>query len=155
MIITRQSIKFYLYGRKLADGSRSIRMSITWCRHRVLFTLPISVKEDQWDSDAMMARLSIDNKENQFINSLLMEYNGKVKKLFEDAAVEERIPTEEEVIAVCRFSVKKSQPLSFLIGMFFNIQSKERGWVPITARKFNILERELRSAGLKYIGTQA
>ena len=151
MIKTRYSIKFHLYGRKRSDGTRTIRMSITWKSYRVLFHLPVSIAEEQWDTSSMMARQTLADKDQNDVNTLILEYYRKTKKLFDNADIEERIPSKDEVLAIFRAHETQKHPIPFLIDKFSKMQSRERGWVPITARKFIILERELRLAGLRYI----
>lgn len=154
----RYSIKYTLHRRKRADGTFTIRLSVTWLGRRIVHYLPVGVAEDQWDSVNMLAKVSSQHKENVSVNKVIINLNDRLNDLFDSAAVNDRIPSEKEVMDIIENKdpveeAKKEEkhPLPDLLQKFTITQSTERGWVPLTARKFAILNRELKSAGLKYI----
>ena len=154
MLPTKYSIKFHLYcrnKRKKTDGTNTIRMSVTWRRHRVLLYLPVSVYENQWDKKAMKVRRTRKQKDVDSINALLDNYRYKVMELFDKAAREERIPTEDEVLSSISIIEKEAHSIPETIDEFIRNQSQERGWAPATKTKFYSLRHDLLCAGLKNV----
>lgn len=154
MIRYRYNVRFTLNGRPRADGTHTIRMAVTWKCRRVEYYLPTPCYPDQWDAVAQVARPSRQHKDVAGVNGDIFDYRNRVVTFFEQSAIGDHIPTVSEVqaaLTAVEGVIATSHPLSDVLGEFVRTQKKERGWAAITARKFAILERELKAAGLTTI----
>lgn len=137
-------------------------MIVCWKRNRCRFSLPVSVFEDQWDDGAMIARPTKAHRDTKDINEVVFDYHNKVTSAFDAASLDDRIPTKEEIDSLfinkdsgkenCEEEPEASRhPIPETINEFILDQSKERGWVPITAQKFINIKQDMSAAGLKNI----
>lgn len=151
MLWIRYSIKFHLYRRKRADGSCTIRMSITWSHHRVFVYLPVSVYEDNWSPSVMMAYPTKGHPDVNHVNKVITDYSKIARDLFKKAEQNNHLPTEEEVHSAFKIPEKEYHSLLQLICEFTHQQSMERGWALATQNKFSVLLHDLTNAGLTNI----
>ena len=157
MIRIRYSVTFRLLPSVRTDGSHTIRMTICWKGNRVQCYPPISVFEDQWDNESMFAKPTKAHRDTKNINEVIFDYRNRVSSIFETASLNNRIPTKEEVNAAFSDGTDYEEeadnfhPIPETINEFIKNQSAERGWVPITARKFINIRQDLLHAGLKNV----
>ena len=152
MIRFRYNVNVSLHSKQHADGSRAILVTVTWKQHRVRFYLPHSVKPEQWNAKEKLAKSTAENFAT--INTAILNYRSRITTIFESAMLQDRVPTVAEVQKAGTAEEEQEAPsrgLSELLKEFISTQSVERGWAAITARKFVILDRELRAAGLTAI----
>lgn len=158
MLDIKYNIKFRLLPATRADGSHTIRMIVCWKSTRVQCYLPVSAFTDQWDDKRMSAKGTRAHPDVSETNDKITDYFNRAKAVFKKACDNDYIPTKEEVSKALSSNVddteetaSKLHPIAETIDEFIKDQSKERGWVPITARKFINIKQDLLHAGLKHV----
>ncbi len=177
MINIKYSVTFRLLSKAHPDGSHTVRMTVCWKGQRVSQCLPVSAFEDQWDDFSMRARPTKTHREINNINEVVFSFRDKVTDIFQTASLNNHVPSKEELTNALATKIEKPEeeivedtetaeveaekekteenaevhPIAKTITEFILNQSEERGWAPITAKKFYNIQQDILNAGLKNV----
>ena len=91
--MVKYSIRCNLYTKAHSDGSRAIRMRVSWAGKRVTVSLVNAIMPENWDAGSGMPK-----RTQRLALREIDEQKANVSRLFELCHVEGRVPCENDVL---------------------------------------------------------
>lgn len=142
-MLIKYAIRFSL-GATKKDGSRSIRLRVTWASQRLDITLPASIPQDWWDSASQRPKpryISADGRTSAAtITAAINAITAQVDERFDRARIAGRIPTYDEVadglVGGRRHNDDSDDTVITLMRQYVTAMERENGWQYNTSKHF-------------------
>lgn len=139
----KYSIRFTLFPRPRTDGTRTIRMIVSWKGLSVQHYLSSSLMEDDWD-----ARQGRPKRTCRKAIREMDDVTAAVARVFDLAHLDKRIPTVDDVRAALgkiHESTGGSMLLTEAMKQFMREQGEANDWALGTGKRFMVLSSHLKS----------
>ena len=141
--MVKYSIRCNLYTKAHSDGSRAIRMRVSWAGKRVTVSLVNAIMPENWDAGSGMPK-----RTQRLALREIDEQKANVSRLFELCHVEGRVPCENDVLEAlgCAREDGKNVDGLLLIDVMERLERDSTiggAWSDNTRRNYGVLKSRI------------